>query len=87
MYFSIFKFFYLFVFAFINANLQPPSPLRWEINKKQGRDHPKCYVYLYFSISQLFSKGTGDFEWCRQTMDELSVFGTSRTSNELKSGP
>ena len=32
-------------------------------------------------------KGTGDFEWCRQTMDELSVFGTSRTSNELKSGP
>ena len=33
------------------------------------------------------SKGTGDFEWCRQTMDELCVFGTSRTSNELKSGP
>ena len=32
-------------------------------------------------------KGTGDFEWCRQTMDELSVFGTSRTSNELKSEP
>ena len=32
-------------------------------------------------------KGTGDFEWCRQTMDELCVFGTSRTSNELKSGP
>ena len=34
-----------------------------------------CYV----------EKGTGDFEWCRQTMDELCVFGTSRTSNELKS--
>ena len=33
------------------------------------------------------SKGTGDFERPRQTMDELSVFGTSRTSNELKSGP
>ena len=32
-------------------------------------------------------EGTGDFEWCRQTMDELCVFGTSRTSNELKSGP
>ena len=35
----------------------------------------------------LVAKETGDFEWCRQTMDELSVFGTSRTSNELKSGP
>ena len=32
-------------------------------------------------------KGAGVFERPGQTMGELSVFGTSRTSNGLKSGP
>ena len=53
----------------------------------------KCKIVLPEQISnwstlyRLRRKGTGVFEWCRQTMDDLSVFGTSRTSNELKSGP
>ena len=32
-------------------------------------------------------KGAGVFERPGQTMDQLCIFGTSRTSNGLKSGP
>ena len=50
--------------------------MSWHCNAQDGGSGNFCKI-----------KGAGVFERPGQTMGELSVFGTSRTSNGLKSGP
>ena len=46
-----------------------------------------CILLKTILVTPHSSKGAGVFERPGQTMDNLCVFGTSRTSNGLKSGP
>ena len=52
-----------------------------------GQIFPRCQNYLCMMCNNCVHKGAGVFERPGQTMDQLCIFGTSRTSNGLKSGP
>ena len=54
-----------------------------ECNNRDEQQHSR---YLVLKIRMLF-KGAGVFGRPGQNMEDLGVFGTSRSSNELKSGP